>query len=109
MSKSLITAITAIDFFSHFNFTGDYDKKLKQLEQEVSTDIAVYCLKSNSKKIEVCDFMFPRLSLFLLHQKECGPKGKREDEVIKLENEFKNPLNILFSQRRHRYHLNGDS
>ena len=25
--------------FSLFNFTGDYDKKLKVLEQEVSTDV----------------------------------------------------------------------
>ena len=49
----------------------------------MSTEVAFYCLKSNSKKIEVCGFMLPRLSLFLPHEEKCGPKGKREDEVIK--------------------------
>ena len=49
----------------------------------MSTDVAVYCLKSKSKKVEVCGFMFPRLYLFLPHEEKCGPKGKREDQVIK--------------------------
>ena len=29
--------------FSLLNLTGGYDKKLKELEQEVSTDVADYC------------------------------------------------------------------
>ena len=31
--------------FSLFNFTGDYDKKLKELEQEVSTDVADFIVQ----------------------------------------------------------------
>ena len=37
-------------FSSDFNFTVGYDKKLKQLEQEVSAGVDP-CLESNSKKI----------------------------------------------------------
>ena len=53
--------------FSVFNLTGDYDKKLKELVQEESTDVVDY--------------------------------------AIKVESELKKPLNILFSQKRHKHHL----
>ena len=54
----------------------------------MSKDVAV-CFKSNCKKIEVCGFMFPRLSLFLPHLREGGHEGKREDEVIEVKSELK--------------------
>ena len=35
--------------FSLFNLTGDYDKKLKELVQEVSTDVVDYAIKVESE------------------------------------------------------------
>ena len=44
---------------------------------------------SNYNKIEVYDFMFLRLSLFLSHPKERGPEGIKDDGAIKVESELK--------------------
>ena len=73
--------------FLLFNLTGDYEKKTKRAC--AGGECRCCWLLSNYKKIEVYDFMFLRLSLFLPHPKECGPEGRKDDGAIKVESELR--------------------